>query len=292
VAGQTLARDWKMIARRAVPLTVLIVALAYAFIAQTRKDADREAWEAVAVAATQRAAVPFTPLPLGESFDGAPLTKTDARHPAKQTPLDLRRACAWGEPGRDPYKGTVTQALTAARMPEALARKFRTLIDMKMVNARVEITREGISSVASGRAIPHKSMDMAFGNTMCFNTRVNFKPGHVELADLYQVVDENGKTHTVMVPDVCGNVTVLGDRDDRDNRTDGDVLADRFERAPSVPTKPGEVVVPRESLVVRKEIIPRIEIAAVPEPGTIVLFGAGVAGLAWLAGRRRREGRT
>ena len=51
---------------------------------------------------------------------------------------------------------------------------------------------------------------MSFGTTLCLNARVNFAPGHVEAADLFEARDDQGRLHAVMVPDVCGNVTVLG----------------------------------------------------------------------------------
>jgi hypothetical protein len=53
-------------------------------------------------------------------------------------------------------------------------------------------------------------------NTLCFNTRVNFKPGHVEYAALYEHTDSRNRTYTVMVPYVCRNVSVLGQRGERE----------------------------------------------------------------------------
>ena len=44
---------------------------------------------------------------------------------------------------------------------------------------------------------------------------MNFALGHVEAADLYEVRDNKGRRHAVMVPDVCGNVSVLGNRAER-----------------------------------------------------------------------------
>lgn len=296
-AARGLSRDWRVAARRIVPVAILLVAVAYGFTAKDPKVAERKAWEAIAIAASERPAGALPPLEMGESFDGAPLPDDDARKPAKPAQLVLRRACAWGVPGRDPYKGTVAQALSAAKLPEPLVRKFGALIEMKLVSAQVQITREGITSLKTGRPIEYKSMDMAFGNTMCFNTRVNFKAGHAELADLYQTVDEDGKVHTVMVPYACGNVTVLGDRDDRDNRTDGDVLGDRFERAPGATGNAGNAgngVVARNAQAARKDInssagAAGTGIASVPEPATLALFAGGVAGVVWLANRRRRR---
>jgi uncharacterized protein (TIGR03382 family) len=53
---------------------------------------------------------------------------------------------------------------------------------------------------------------MAFSNTLCFDTRVNFNPGHLEYASLYEATDKNGKVYSVMVPFVCGNVSLLLER--------------------------------------------------------------------------------
>jgi hypothetical protein len=44
---------------------------------------------------------------------------------------------------------------------------------------------------------------------MCLDSAVNFAPGHVEYADLFVATDDQGQTHYVMIPDVCGNVSVL-----------------------------------------------------------------------------------
>jgi hypothetical protein len=53
---------------------------------------------------------------------------------------------------------------------------------------------------------------MTLGKTVCFGTRVNFQPGHVEVADIYDASDATGANVTVMVPYVCGNVSVLSER--------------------------------------------------------------------------------
>jgi hypothetical protein len=50
---------------------------------------------------------------------------------------------------------------------------------------------------------------MTYGKTLCLNSRVHFVPGHVERADLYEVTDTRAVTYSVMVPYVCGNISVL-----------------------------------------------------------------------------------
>ena len=94
---------------------------------------------------------------------------------------------------------------------DALEQVKTAMVEKKLVSDQVEISRAGITTVSGRRSFDGQSFDMAFGNTMCFNTRVNFKPGHVERADLYEATDVDGKRYVVMVPYVCGNVSVLGD---------------------------------------------------------------------------------
>jgi hypothetical protein len=152
------------------------------------------------------------PLP-GLHDDGVELPSADDRVGNNATPLQLRSSCLWGVPGRTPYRGTVEQALTAARLPPDVVRR---IADMARAGTsdRVEITRTGIRSTDGQRTFPAHIPAMGFGNTLCFDTVVNFKPGHVEYAALYETEDQAGRTYSVMVPFVCGNVSVLGARGD------------------------------------------------------------------------------
>ena len=215
------------------------------------KKAEREAAEARALAAAKRLASLPAPVEVGEIVDGEVLAEDDLRRTDNPSPLNLRRGCAWGVPGRNPYLGTVSQALSATRMPASAIAKFEALIAKKMVSDRVEITREGITTVSKRRSFDALSFDMAFGNTMCFNTRVNFRPGHVEHADLYEATDADGKRYAVMVPYVCGNVAVLGDREERNGEY-----------------RNGQT----------------------PEPATWAMLATGLAVLAWFVRRRERLG--
>jgi hypothetical protein len=52
---------------------------------------------------------------------------------------------------------------------------------------------------------------MTYGRTLCLETRVNFAAGHSEPADLYEALDERGRRFSVMVPDVCGNVSIISE---------------------------------------------------------------------------------
>lgn len=163
------------------------------------------------------------PLPVaaGEDFSGHPLPPDDARVSQNPTDLTVRRGCAWGVPGGNPYKGTVHQALAAARLPAEVASKVGTMVEKGMVSDRVVITRDSINTTSGKRRFDVTIPAMAFGKTVCFDTRVNFHPGHVEVADIYDATDANGTNVTVMVPYVCGNISVLSERP-RVYRTNGD----------------------------------------------------------------------
>lgn len=151
----------------------------------------------------------------GESFDGVALPDDDVRLRENQTDLAIRRGCVWGAPGRTPYKGTVRQALVAARLPEEVVRKIDLMVERRMISDRVMITKDAIRGVSTNKRFDPNIVAMGFGKTMCFGTRVNFAPGHVEVADLYEATDADGNKFSVMVPYVCRNVSVLAARAER-----------------------------------------------------------------------------
>ncbi len=163
---------------------------------------------------------------VGESDDGEALPAAELAHPAESsqwahpagaaapdadhpTPLALRQGCAWGKPGRNPYQGTVEQALIAARLPAGLVGPLADKIHRRDSTDRVLISSTAMRTVRSQREFSPKGFAMAFGHTMCRQSRVNFAPGHVEQADFYEVADAAGHKVAVLVPDVCGNVSVL-----------------------------------------------------------------------------------
>ena len=165
----------------------------------------------------------------GRSHDGLPLGRAStpqggqllraqatadkpAADRAASAGLNLRQGCAWGQPGRNPYRGSTEQALTAAGLPPEVVRQISAQRKSGHKVGRLTISRETIRLDDGAREFSPRQMAMSFGNTLCLNTRVNFAPGHVEAADLFEAHDEQGRLHTVMVPDVCGNVTVLGAR--------------------------------------------------------------------------------
>ena len=159
----------------------------------------------------------------GRSHDGLPLAPasrlqgghallaqaTVAAAPATPAGLTLRQGCAWGQPGRNPYRGSTEQALTAAGLPPEVVRQIAAQRQAGHRAGRLQISRDAIRLDDGSRAFNPRQMAMSFGTTLCLNSRVNFAPGHVEAADLFEARDEQGRVHAVMVPGVCGNVTVL-----------------------------------------------------------------------------------
>jgi len=156
----------------------------------------------------------LAPLP-GENLDGALLATQEMPVPGGLKPLEHRVGCLWGVPGRNPYKGTVRQVLAGAKVPQEVVRKIDSMVVSGRRTGRVEISRKGIWTEDGRRRFDSNVVAMGFGNTLCFNTKVNFQPAHVEIADLYEASDANGAKYSVMVPYVCGNVAVLAERAER-----------------------------------------------------------------------------
>lgn len=163
---------------------------------------------AVATAAQARSLA----TPAGEDFDGEVLSPSDERVLGNPSPLTIRRSCAWGVPGGNRYRGTVAQALSAARLPVEVVQQISDMAERGWTRGQVEISRAGIRSLDGLRDFGTSARAMAFGNSLCFEMRVNFVPGHVEYAALYEADDRQGRTYSVMVPYVCQNVAVLGAR--------------------------------------------------------------------------------
>ena len=148
-----------------------------------------------------------TLLPAGAVEDGPQgYNESDGR------PLRVRRHCAWGLPGRNPYRGSPEQALRTATLSATVVRLISTDIRAGRRVDRVLITNDGIRAQRSGREFDPVRVAMTYGMTLCVDTRVNFSPGHREGGDLYEAMDDDGRMYAVMVPDVCGNISVLGQR--------------------------------------------------------------------------------
>jgi predicted RNA-binding Zn-ribbon protein involved in translation (DUF1610 family) len=171
---------------------------------------------AAAEAASLRRAEPQLLAPLaGESLDGLVLATQEAPVPGGLKPLERRAGCLWGVPGRNPYKGTVRQVLSGAKLPQEVVTKIDSMVSSGRKAGRVEITNKGIWTEDGRRHFDSNVVAMGFGNSLCFNTKVNFQPAHVEVADLYETTDTTGAKYSVMVPYVCGNVAVLAERAER-----------------------------------------------------------------------------
>lgn len=178
-------------------------------------------------------------LAAGESYLGTPLTPShrllklvsqrngDGAVAASGAPaatkaraaLHLRQFCAWGEPGRDPYRGTPEQALALAQLPPEVVQRISADIRAGRHTDQVTITNVAIRADRSAREFDPKQIAMTFGQTLCLDTRVNFRTDHAERAELYEATAENGRVYAVMVPRVCGNVSVLGQRGERVRRS-------------------------------------------------------------------------
>ena len=225
--------------------------------------------------------------------------------------LELREGCAWGNPGRNPYKGTVAQALRGARLPDEVVGLLQDKIRDGKATDRLEISNDRIRAVQADVSFEPRAIKMTFGNTLCLNTRVNFNPGHIERADLYEVADAKGVTYSVMVPYVCGNVSVLGARAEREDEVAAEapaetaVLGASAERPAPAPvrkqTPPGVqgvqniVRVGERNVVVGGPNLPLAVTAAsqaalIPEPDTLASMLGGLALIGVFARRRARRG--
>lgn len=198
-----------------VALLCVAIVVAVAVAAVSGLWAQRDDAVGRARIATAAAIDPLPGLPDGESFDGEVLPEDDPREAANATGLTLRRGCAWGVPGRDPYQGSVAAALASAGLPRDVVRKVDAMVARGVVSDRVEITRNVIQTTGGKRRFDPRMVAMGFGKTLCFGTRVNFKRGHAEFADLYDATGADGTKYAIMVPDTCHNVAVLAERAER-----------------------------------------------------------------------------
>lgn len=243
----------------------------------------------------------------GESYDGDPLpashplmrvvyrASADPAAPVASAPqlpvaqpsgLTLRRQCAWGDPGRNPYRGTVEEALRAARLPEDVVRQIAAAVAAGRHADRLTIGNSGIRADRGGQIFDQRSFAMTYGRTLCLSTSVNFRIGHVERASLYAATDSKGKLHSVMVPDVCGNVSVLGsdvERTASDSAESTDVGGDSPNGNPQGQTGG------RDPDPARAASSPA-SANQVPAPGTLLSVALGLATAAWATTRRRRRG--
>lgn len=225
----------------------------------------------VVLAATEGASAPGGAV----AAPGAP-----ASAPAMEAvePLEMRRGCAWGKPGRNPYTGTVEQALLHARLPPEVVAEVGRKVRAHEVSDRLEVRTGRIHGVQHGREFDPQRVAMSFGRTLCLNSRVNFAPGHIERADLYEARDAQGRRHAVMVPDVCGNVSVLGERGER-------------RRSLPLAGPAGGGAGSDDEWWALATVMAMDDGGTVPEPGTLVSVLLALAALGLVSARRRRRGR-
>ena len=235
----------------------------------------------------------------GQQYDGAPLPVQHplARHHARAEvqaqsapvsvaalpPLALRHSCVWGKPGGNPYRGSVEQALRSAALPEEVIQSVLAQVGAGQAVDRLEIRNDGVHALGSGRVYNAQNIAMTYGDTLCLSTRVNFVEGHMERAALYEAAAANGRVVAVMVPEVCGNVSVLGQSDTANQKLSfsggaGD-QASAMRWMPAVlDSDPAGAAAPLRTSGAQD----------VPEPGTLacVLTALGLMGLL----RRARRG--
>lgn len=195
-----------------------------------------------------------------------------AYQPGKPLPgLTLRQHCAWGKPGGNPYRGSVTEALQSAGLPAEVVSQISQQVEQGQASERLTIANDGIRGDRTGRLFSPGGMAMTYGRTLCLGTYVNFAPGHTEPASLYEATDAQGRRHTVMVPDVCGNVTMISEGErgrEKIKLTGGRSDLTWLIDTPDAPRRQSSGGT-----------------HAVPEPGTLWGVGTGLVLLAWL--RRR-----
>lgn len=238
--------------------------------------------------------------PIGETDEVEPpqaavAQASVAADPVNEEPLTLRRHCAWGNPGRDPYQGSVVLALRSARVPESVVQRIAVDVQERRVADRVSISRKTIRADASGRRFDPRKLAMTYGRSLCVDTRVNFGPGHVERADLYEAADEKGQVYAVMVPDVCGNVSVLSEVAEDDDRAAADAAKEEG-RSTSLRRLPQALVYDdgtRGSGNSRRAGPGRSSSGssdsnAVSAPTTLACTVIALGAAAWLSRRRRR----
>lgn len=207
----------------------------------------------------------------------------------QEAALQLRGECAWGQPGRNPYRGSVEQALGAAGLPGSVIKNIALQVRTGRATDRLDVSNDGIRAKRSGRVFSADNLAMTYGMTLCTRTKVNFVRGHTEGAALYEAADARGRVFSVMVPEVCGNVSILGQVDDAgaaEAAADASEISDNedpdsrrmtadlnWQESPSDPGRQ----------------LDRQRQNTVPEPGSLVLVSSALVLMVWGLSRRRKN---
>jgi hypothetical protein len=241
-------------------------------------------------AVKRSSALPATPV--GESFDGRPLQAEHMLHTVQaerlangepgMPALALRRDCAWGRPSHQPYRGSVELALRTAALPEEVVQTISRRVTAGEADDELLIRTGLIEGQHSQRRFDTTNIAMTHGMSLCLGTRVNFVVGHEERAALYEATDRSGHSYSVMVPRVCGNVSVLSARSGEGGQrrpaggrfiADGEVPGDPAPDPPAVliPQGTGRAPAGSKSVADRDSAAPALR----DTPGQADATGAG-----------------
>lgn len=182
-------------------LTLLLVAAIWSAYQYYERVQAQPSAQQPQIAAVQAAA--------GELIVGRPLAADDPRRIGNALLGEPLRGCVWGGPGQRPYTGTMTAALTAARLPADIVTKLSIMRDGGAVSDRLVITSAGIHSVDYQRDFGYTVKALTFDGSICFDSKINPPSSASGTADLYELVDANRLRYSVMVVANGGNVAVL-----------------------------------------------------------------------------------
>lgn len=175
-----------------------------------------------------------------------------------------QQECSWSNPGANPYRGTISDAVSFyLDIPAATRETLKARITAGQADELVEIGKYSVRS-STGAFYAPQITDMHFGpNLVCNNiTRTRWPENMVQKAAMY-CEDK----YCVIIPFICGNISRIE-------------RADRLVLLPKVPVQPPvyEHGVPAWK--------PPTE---VPEPGSVMLLLVGVAGMMFVRKTKRKQ---
>lgn len=165
-----------------------------------------------------------------------------------------QRDCSWDNPGADPYRGNVSDAVDYfIEIPKDIRTTLKTRITAHQPDEEVAITKYAVRSYTGAFYSPVIS-DMHFGPNLVCNsvTRHRWPENMVQPAEIYC----EGR-YCIIVPRICGNIS-------------------RIERADKL------YELPKEPHNVPPEYgygVPGKPHGEIPEPGSVLLLLAGVSGI-------------